>query len=72
VVEVVRPARVVAAFGLAVLELRMQELAERASVRVLVLVPVAEWEYPSSSPALRQVQPLMAWLTARGYRWSAS
>jgi hypothetical protein len=72
VVEVVRPARVEAAFGLAVLELRVQELAERASVRVLVLVPVAEWEYPSSSPALRQVQPLMAWLTARGYRWSAS
>jgi hypothetical protein len=55
-----------------VLELRVQELTERASVRVLVLVPVAEWEYPSSSPALRQVQPLMAWLTARGYRWSAS
>jgi hypothetical protein len=50
----------------------VQELAERASVRVLVLVLVAEWEYPSSSPALRQVQPLMAWLTARGYRWSAS
>jgi hypothetical protein len=73
VVEVVRPARVVAAFGLAVLELRVQELrvqelAERASVLVLV----AEWEYPSSSPALRQVQPLMAWLTVRGYRWSAS
>jgi hypothetical protein len=62
----------VAAFGLVVLELRVQELAERASVRVLVLVLVAEWEYPSSSPALRQVQPLMAWLTARGYRWSAS
>jgi hypothetical protein len=62
----------VAAFVLVVLELRVQELAERASVRVLVLVPVAEWEYPSSSPALRQVQPLMAWLTARGYRWSAS
>jgi hypothetical protein len=62
----------VAAFGLVVLELRVQELTERASVRVLVLVPVAEWEYPSSSPALRQVQPLMAWLTARGYRWSAS
>jgi hypothetical protein len=70
VVEVVRPARVVAAFGLAVLELRVQEMAERASVLVLVLV--AEWEYPSSSPALRQVQPLMAWLTVRGYRWSAS
>jgi hypothetical protein len=62
----------VAAFGLVVLELRVQELAERASVRVLVLVPVAEWEYPSSSPALRQVQPLMAWLTVRVYRWSAS
>jgi hypothetical protein len=58
----------VAAFGLVVLELLVQELAERASVLVLV----AEWEYPSSSPALRQVQPLMAWLTARGYRWSAS
>jgi hypothetical protein len=64
----------VAAFGLVVLELRVQELAERASVRVLVLVLVlvAEWEYPSSSPALRQVQPLMAWLTVRVYRWSAS
>jgi hypothetical protein len=72
VVGVARPERGVAAFGLVVLELRVQELAERASVRVLVLVPVAEWEYPSSSPALRQVQPLMAWLTARGYRWSAS
>jgi hypothetical protein len=59
-----------AAFGLAVLELRVQELAERAWVLVLVLV--AEWEYPSSSPALRQVQPLMAWLTVRVYRWSAS
>ena len=69
-VEVVRPARVVAAFGLAVLELRVQELAELASVLVLVLV--AEWEYPSSSPVLRQLQPLMAWLTVRGYRWSAS
>lgn len=61
---VVRPERAAAAFELAVLELAVQESAEPASA----LVPVSEWEYPFSLTALLQVQPLMAWLTVRGYR----
>ena len=50
-VEVARPALVVAAFELVELEFAVQGLAERASVLVLVLV--AEWESLSSSLALR-------------------